>query len=201
MSLADSIHILTSEHLTRDDTGAYVKSPPLLAELRAASGSNLGAAGGGKGGGGMIVNSKAVELENRIKEDALAEHFEMTGAEYRGGFVNLIRSWAVITNPQWVDYLEHVTTDWIDGIRTVLESVKPPWRPSIPCPACGQRFYGEDREPCLAVTYWDADAEAIAPPSAWSAECGGCGAQWVGDELKWLRAASDTPSEEVAHVG
>lgn len=200
MTLRDQIHTLTSEHLTRDDTGAYVKSPPLLAQLRAASGSNLGAAGGGKGGGGMVVNSKAVALEAEIKAQALTEHFEMTGTEYRGGLVALLQTWAVIEPQEWLAYLEHVTSDWVDGIRGVLESVRPPWRPSIPCPACGQRFYGGDRDNCLTVTYWDADADAIAPPSTWSAECGGCGAAWVGDELKWLRAASDTPGKDMAQV-
>lgn len=200
MSLADHIHILTSEHLTRDDNGAYVKAAPLLAQLRAASGSNFGAAGGGKGGGGMVVNSKAVELETKIKADALAEHFEMTGAEYRGGLVAMLQTWAAITSPQWQEYLAHITVDWIDDIRTILESVRPPWRPSIPCPSCGHRFHGPEREPCLSVTYWDHDAERIAKQSAWTAECGGCGAVWVGDELKWLRAASDTPTQEVARA-
>jgi hypothetical protein len=201
MSLADNIHQLTSEHLRRDDAGAYVKSPPLLAELRAASGSTLGAAGGGKGGAGMVVNSKAVELETAIKEQALAEHFEMTGTEYRGGLVNLIKSWAVITSTEWIAYLERVTTDWVADIQAVLEAAHPPWRPSIPCPACGQRFHGPEREPCLAVTYWDADADTIAPPSAWSAACIGCGAQWTGDELRWLRAAADTPQPQHSTIG
>lgn len=200
MSLRDHIHILTSEHLTRDDAGAYVKAAPLLAQLRAASGSNFGAAGGGKGGGGMVVNSKAVELETKIKNDALSEQFEMTGAEYRGGLVALIQSWVALENPDWLTYLEHITSDWIDDIRAILESVRPPWRPSIPCPACGQRFYGPDRDNCLAVTYWDHDAERIAKEAAWSAECGGCGAVWVGDELKWLRAAGDTPKLDMVQA-
>lgn len=198
--LTEAIHRLTREHLSRADDGSFIKKPPLLAELRAASRSNLGATGGGNGGAGLLVNSKAVQLENEIKEQALTEHFEMTGAEYRGGIVGLIQSWAAVTSAEWIAYLDHVMLDWIDGIQAILESARPPWHPSIPCPACGRRFHGDEREPCLAVTYWDSEAEAVAKMSKWSAECRGCGAQWVGDELKWLRAASDT-QEAVVAVG
>lgn len=201
MTLADNIHRLTAEHLTMSDTGEFVKAAPLLAQLRAASGSSLGAQGGGSGGGGMVVSSKAVKLENEIREAALFEHFEMAGTEYRGSLVALLRTWPLINLDEWQDYLEHVTLDWIDQINEALESRRPPWRPSMPCPACGQRFFGPEREPCLAVHYWDHDAEAIAPPALWIAKCDGCGAEWDGDNLKWLRAASDTPGKEVARAG
>lgn len=201
MSLKDNIHQLTSEHMTQADDGSFIKAPPLLAELRAACGSNMGAQGGGSGGAGMIVNHKAVKLENDIKERALSEHFEMTGNEYRGGLVDLLRAWSTAASTEWQPYLEGFTAEWIDGIRAILVSKRPPWRPSIPCPSCGQRFYGPEREPCLAVHYWDDDADAIAPPPNWTAKCDGCGAEWNGDNLKWLRAAaSDTPSKDVAHV-
>lgn len=198
MTLADSVHILTSEHLTLADTGEYVKAPPLLAQLRAACTSTI-AVGRGSGGGGMVVNSKAVKIENDLKEQALNEHYEMTGNEYRGKLVDLIKSWAAFEG-DWATYLEKVTLGWIDDIRAMLESKRPPWRPSIPCPACSQRFYGPEREPCLSVHYWDDDAETIAPPSSWIAKCDGCGAEWNGDNLKWLRAASDTPERVVARV-
>jgi len=200
MTLADNIFRLTSEHMTIADDGSFTKAPPLLAELRAAIRSDLGAKGGGSGGAGMIVNSAAVKLESEIREAALYEHFEMAGSEYHGPLVPMLKTWPLINMDEWQDYLEHVTLDWIDHIRSVLESKRPPWRPSMPCPACGQRFHGPEREPCLAVHYWDHEAESIAPPALWTAECDGCGAEWNGDNLKWLRAASDTPKVEVAHV-
>ena len=198
MTLADHIHQLTTEHMTVTDAGEYAKTAPLLAQLRAASGSNLGAQGGGSGGAGMIVNAKAVKLENEIKEQALSEHFEMTGNEYRGGLIELLRSWSIAASSEWRPYLEGVTLEWIDSIRGLLTAKRPPWRPSIPCPACGQRFHGAEREPCLAVHYWDHDGDSIAQPAKWSAECEGCGAQWAGDDLKWLRAAADTPTRDVS---
>lgn len=200
MTLKDNIHQLTNEHMTQADDGSFIKAPPLLAELRAASGSSLGAQGGGSGGMGMIVNAKAVKLENVIKVHALSEHLEMTGNEYRGGLVALLQAWAVAASSEWQPYLERVTLEWIDGIRTLLVSKRPPWRPSIPCPSCGQRFYGPEREPCLAVHYWDDEADAVASPALWAAKCDGCGAEWNGDNLKWLRAASDTPKRDVVKL-
>lgn len=200
MTLADNIHRLVSEHMTMSDTGEFVKAAPLLAQLRAASGSSLGAQGGGSGGAGMVVSSAAVKLENEIREAALFEHFEMAGTEYRGSLVAMLKTWPLINLDEWQDYLEHVTLDWLDSIRSVLESKRPPWRPSMPCPACSQRFYGPEREPCLAVHYWDDEAEGIAPPALWIAKCDGCGAEWNGDNLKWLRAAGDTPKLYLAQV-
>jgi hypothetical protein len=201
VSLGDHIHQLTSEHMTMADDGSFIKAPPLLAELRAAVTSDFAVGRGGSGGAGMILNSKATELEREIKEQMLNEHFEMTGNEYRGSILTLLRAWAVAASSVWQPYLERVTLDWIDGIRALLKSKRPPWRPSIPCPRCGQRFYGPEREPCLAVHCWDDEADGIAPPAKWTAECEGCGAEWNGDNLKWLRAASDTPSKYVARVG
>lgn len=200
MSLAGNIQELCSEHLTTADDGSFVTAPPLLAQLRAASGSKLGMPGGGAGGAGMIVNARAVALENEIREAVLYEHFEMAGAEYRGPLVKLLKSWPLINLDEWQDYLEHVTLDWIDKIRALLEAKRPPWHPSINCPSCGQRFHGAEREPCLSIHYWDHDAEEIAHPSQWMAECEGCGAEWTGDKLKWLRAAADTPIKEMAQV-
>ena len=199
MTLTDHLHQLTAEHMTMTDTGEFTKAAPLLAQLRAACTSDFAVGRGGGGGAGMSVNSAAVKLEVSIKEQALNEHFEMTGSEYRGNLVALIQSWATLEG-DWRDYIERVTLDWIDGIRAMLEAKRPPWRPSLPCPACSQRFYGPEREPCLAVHYWDDEAEAIAPPASWIAKCDGCGAEWNGDNLKWLRAASDTPKLDLVQV-
>jgi hypothetical protein len=201
MTLADHIHQLTAEHMTMTETGEFTKAAPLLAQLRAACTSDFAVSRGGSGGAGMLLNSKAVKLENEIKAQALNEQFEMTGVEYYGNLVALIRSWAAVKSEEWQGYLEHISLEWIDAIRETLEAKRPPWRPSLPCPACGQRFYGPERDPCLAVHYWDHDTDTIAPPGTWTAECEGCGAAWNGGNLKWLRAAADTPTLEVAHVG
>lgn len=201
MSLKDNIHQLVNEHMTRADDGSFHQTPPLLAELRAACGSNMGAQGGGTGGAGMIVNHKAVKLENDIKAEALANQYEMTSLEYQGGLVELLRAWSIATATEWQPYLEGITNQWVSDIRDLLVSKRPPWRPSIPCPACGQRFHGPERDQCLAIHYWDDDTETVAPPNKWTANCDGCKAEWTGDELKWLRAvALNTPTTDVAGV-
>lgn len=201
MSLKDNIHQLTNEHMTMADDGSFHQAPPLLAELRAACGSNMGAQGGGTGGAGMIVNHKAVKLENDIKAEALANQYEMTSLEYQGGLVELLRAWSIATATEWQPYLEGITTQWVTDIRELLVSKRPPWRPSIPCPACGQRFYGPERDQCLAIHYWDDETETVAPPQQWKANCDNCQAEWNGDELKWLRAvALNTPNTDVAGV-
>lgn len=200
MTLKDNIHQLINEHMTMAADGSYVKATPLLAELRAAVTSDFAVGRGGSGGAGMMLNSKADKLEREIKDKALAEHFEMTGHEYRGNPADLLRAWSIAASTDWQEYLEPITQGWIESIRALLVSKRPPWRPSIPCPACGQRFYGPEREPCLAVYYWDDEAEAVAPPGTWTANCDGCGAAWDGDNLKWLRAAGDTQVPVVAEV-
>lgn len=200
MTLKDNIHQLTNEHMTMAADGSFIKAPPLLAELRAACTSDFAVGRGGSGGAGMILNPKAEKLEREIKEQMLNEHFEMTGNEYRGGIRALLQAWSIAASSVWQPYLERVTLDWIDEIRTLLDAKRPPWRPSLPCPACGQRFYGPEREPCLAVHNWDHEADVVAPPAQWTAKCDGCGAEWIGDDLKWLRAAADTPSKDVARV-
>jgi len=199
MTLKDNVHVLTRPHLTTADDGSLIHAPALLAELRAACTSDFAVSRGGGGGGGMIVNSRAVKIETDIKAEALNEHFEMTGKEYRGKIVDLIQSWADLGG-DWETYLGKITLAWIDAIRVMLEAKRPPWRPSMPCPACSQRFYGAEREPCIAVYYWDDENEAIAPPMLWTAECDSCGAEWNGDNLKWLRAASDTAVNDVARL-
>lgn len=200
MTLSDNIHQLTNQHMTQADDGSFVIAQPLLEQLREACTSNHGAAGGGGGGAGMMVNSAAVKLDTKIKEDALFEHFEMAGSEYRGQFTALIKTWPLINLDDWQEYLGQVTLNWVNDIRAILTSKRPPWRPTLNCPSCGHRFHGPEREPNLWVEYWDHDNEKMAHPSQWSAGCDGCGAHWDADNLKWLRAASDTRTIEVAQV-
>lgn len=192
MSLKDNIHQLTNEHMTMADDGSFIKTPPLLAELRAACASTHGNHGGGTGQGiGMSINAKAIEIETTIREDALAEQFERTGIEYRGNLVELLKTWSGITG-DWETYLAGITLGWVDAIRAALIQRRPPWRPTLNCPACNQRFHGPEREPNLWVEYWDHDEDQMNHPSLWTAGCDGCGAEWAGDQLAWLRAATDT---------
>lgn len=198
MSLRDNIHQLVNEHMTRADDGSFVLALPLLVQLRAACKSTHGNHSGGGGQGvGLAINSAAIAIETRIREDSLAEQFERTGTEYHGSIITLLRTWADIQG-EWEPYLEGVTQEWIEAIKETLIQRRPPWRPTLNCPACNQRFHGPEREPNLWVDYWNHEEESMNHPSLWTAGCDGCGATWNGDELAWLRAATDTPQPEVA---
>lgn len=199
MSLKDNLHQLLNEHMTMAADGSFIKAPPLLAELRAACASTHGNHGGGTGQGiGMSINAKAIEVETKIREDALAEQFEMTGNEYRGNIVALLQAWEIAASSEWQPYLERVTLEWVDDIKSAIVQRRPPWRPTLNCPSCNQRFHGPEREPNLWVEYWNHDEETMNHPSLWTAGCEGCGAEWAGDQLAWLRAATDTRAVELA---
>lgn len=190
MTLSDNIHQLANEHMSQATDGSFGLMPALLDQLHKACTSNFGAAGGGTGGSGLVVNSGAVKLQTTIQEDALFEHFEYAGEEYQGSLKDLLRTWPSATNPEITNHLEHVTHDWVTEIQTLITPRRPPWRPTLNCPSCGDRFHGPEREPNLWVEYWDHDTEEMAHPSQWTAGCEGCGAQWAGDKLKWLPAAT-----------
>ncbi|MFK4296150.1 hypothetical protein ABH924_001287 [Arthrobacter sp. GAS37] len=135
----------------------------------------------------MAINANAIELETRIREDALAEEFERTGKEYRGNLVEMLKTWAALDG-EWADCLAAVTLEWVDRIRALLVQRRPPWRPTLNCPSCNQRFHGPEREPNLRVEYWNHDEEKMNHPSLWTAGCDGCGAGWAGDQMAWLSA-------------
>lgn len=192
MTLADNVHRLTTEHMTMSD-GRAVKVPALLDRLKEACTSSLGAQGGGSGGAGLLINTAAVDLDREIRDEALANHYEMHATEYRGSLRGLIRMWArpgTLQTQQWETYLDGVTLGWCDRIEALLEQKRPPFKPSAPCPACGQRFFGPENTPTLNVIYWDNENDRILPPGEWCAGCESCGAAWSGkDEMGFLRHA------------
>lgn len=190
MTLSDNIHQLTNPHMAQQADGSYGLNPALLDQLNTACTSTLGANGSGSGGAGLLVNSKAIKLNNDINAKALFEHFEYAGEEYRGPLKNLLRTWPTATNNAIITRLEGITDNWVAEIQTLTTPRRPPWKPTLNCPSCGQRYHGPEREQCLTVEYWDHDKEAIAHPSQWTAACDGCGAQWAGDQLNWLRDAT-----------
>lgn len=190
MSLSDNIHQLVNEHMTQADDGSFVKVDALLDQLHIACTTNFSVGRGGGAGAGMMVNSTAVKLETKIKEDALFEHFEYAGTEYQGSLKELLRTWPTATAEDIIKRLDKAASKWVTEIRAILTSKRPPWRPTLDCPSCGLRFHGPDREPNLWVDYWDHEEEKMSHPSLWSAGCDGCGAEWTGDKLKWLPAAT-----------
>ena len=191
MSLADQIHRLTNEHMTMTD-GRTAKVPSLLDQLDSATVDKTGRPGGG-GGSALPISDAAYSLRQDIDWAARNEQYQRTGSDI-GTLAAIIRSWVSESNPEMVAYLEHVTLDWIDQIAAIINPSKPPWRPAVPCPACGIIYDREGNGPGLRVHCWGED-EGMLAPGEWTAECVHCQASWTAENMPWLARVLDLASQ------
>jgi hypothetical protein len=190
MSLAENVHALTSEHLTMVD-GKPEKVPALLDQLDAALTDKNGRTGGG-GGKSLPISDAAYALWQDINWDARNEQYQRTGTDV-GTLAGILQSWNTEQDPDMLGYLEHKTLDWVDQIKALINPTKPPWRPAVPCPACGVIYDKEGNGPGMRVHCWRVD-ETMLPPGEWSAECIHCGAAWTADNMPWLARVLDVAS-------
>jgi hypothetical protein len=182
------VHQLVSTHLTNGEV-----HPPLLTRLRNATtpGSDGGKAGGDSGKP-VPVNLSAVDLFCKIETEARNEWRLLRGFVYVGTLENLL--WDMVSPPyaelpeDWDKYLHQEASRWIDEILALLHPAKPRRRLHRPCPACGVKYHGPDREPALTMNAWD-EHEEMMHPSKWDASCLACGAEWHGDDVQWLSHA------------
>jgi len=182
------VHQLIATHISDGEI-----QPPLLTRLRNAStpGSDGGKAGG-DGGKPVPVNLSAVDLFCKIETRARNEWRLLRGFVYVGRLEHLL--WDLISPPfeelpeDWDTYLYQEASAWIDEIKGLLHPTKPRRRLHRPCPACGVKYHGIDREPALTVNCWDAN-EDMLHPSLWDASCLACGAEWHGENVQWLARA------------
>lgn len=186
MSLAGNIHQLTEQYLTMSN-GKAAKMPSLLDQLDAAMTDKNGRAGAGGGGTALPISDAAYSLRQDIEWQARNEQYQRTGSDV-GTLVDILKSWTREQDEQMAYYLEHVTLDWCDQITTMINPVKPPWRPAIPCPSCGVLYDRNGNGPGLRVHCWGED-EAILHPGEWTAECIHCEAKWEGENIPWLSQA------------
>lgn len=183
MSLADNIHRLTREHLTQMN-GGLVSMPSLLVQLDAAVTAETRAGSHGGGGKGLPIGSGALSLLQDITRAARDEQQQRTGTGI-GQVGVIIQSWVDERDTEMIAYLEHVTLDWIDQIRAIINPTKPPWRPAVPCPSCGVIYDRNGNGPGMRVHCW-AEDEGLRPPGEWTAECIHCGAGWTAENISWL---------------
>lgn len=191
MSLAGNIHALTSEHLTMAD-GKPEKVPGLLDQLDMAitAETRAGSPGGGKG---LPIGSGAYALQQDIDFEIRNEQYQRTGSDV-GTLVAILQSWAGEQEPEMVAYLEHVTLDWCDQIRAIINPAKPPLRPAVPCPSCGTIYDREGNGPGMRIHCW-AEDESLLPPGEWTAECIHCKAAWTSENMPWLARVLHVASE------
>lgn len=198
MTLADSVHQLTREHLKTASDGKAHKVPALLDELRAAVTPGNSMSGGGASGPPIPINPDALDLLREIEDAAKTDYREMTGVHWTKD-VHTLLPWiaSLDLTPEWRAYLEHVASDWIDRINTLLWPVKPRRKlVGKACPSCGWATYGEERKTCLSLGCWD-DAGAMKKIGEWDIECASCEAGWTGEQMIFLLRALDTHDAEL----
>lgn len=92
------------------------------------------------------------------------------------------------TDAQNEEYFTQLLQEWVDEIEGLLRPKKPRRKLHQPCPACREKYFGEDRAPALSANCWGTDEELLHP-ALWDVACAACGAEWKGDELGFLRAS------------
>ena len=159
MSLADSIHQLSREHLKTGPDGKAHKVPALLDELRNAVTPGNSMSGGGASGPPIPINAEAVDMLAQIEADMKANWHEMTGTRWTGNLIELLRTLTLMSAAaEWHAYLEGVTLEYIGQITAFLWPVKPRRKlTGKTCPSCSQAFYGEERKVALSLGCWDMD--------------------------------------------
>lgn len=185
-ALTQSIHELTRPHLPKGARLGDPLKPALLDQLReAAKPDRSGGASGGSDAPKIPIDAGAISLEQDITRAARDEHYELFGHDI-GTVAALIQAFAT-TEGLTADYLARVTAEWCDQITGYLNPTKPPYRPAVPCPACGVLYDADGNGPGLRVHCWGIDEELL-PNGEWSATCIHCDAGWTpGKQMDFLR--------------
>lgn len=201
MTLADSLHQLTRDHLRTGPDGKARMVPALLTELRAAVTPGRNSSGGGASGPPIPIDPDALDLLREIETGARRDYQEITEGVWQATLEDLLQRFGSLDlTPEWDNYLTHAMSDFIDRINAMLWPTKPRRKlVGKVCPSCGWSTYGEERKTCLSLGCWD-DEGNMRPIGTWDIECASCEAGWSGDQVAYLLRALDTPSEETAHV-
>lgn len=202
MTLQDSVHQLSREHLKTGPDGKAHKVPALLDELRAAVTPGNSMSGGGASGAPSPINVSALDLLGEIEGESRRDYYEITDTGWQSTLEELLQHYAEMDlTPEWSAYMERVTLEHVDKINALLWPVKPRRKlVGKVCPSCGWATYGDERKTCLSLGCWD-DAGNMRAIGTWDVECASCEAGWSGDQVSWLLKALDTPSEELTHTG
>lgn len=179
--LKSNIHQLVNEHVVQDHLGGYAPNEPLLDQLAAAVVPDTGGGQSSSGGPKVPVNVTAVALQQDIQREA-REDYEALFIQDTPSLTAILEAWAQAKfTDEWEAYLERKTGEWCTKINKLLSPLKP-YHPSRPCPSCGQRYHGEDRNPTLSV-HWLTKAGDTAHPQDWKMDCAACKASWEGEGL------------------
>lgn len=178
--MRDLIHQLTRTHYL---DGKMHEA--LLTQIEgAAQPDRTGGASAGNDEPKVPVDVGAISIRQNIDWEARDYHYSLYGTD-TGTLTEIIQAFGSTKNPEWAKYLEGKLGGWANSIRSYLHPTKPRYKINAPCPACGQRFYGEDRRIALSANCWDKD-ENLLPPGEWEVACAACPGEWRGEELSWF---------------
>lgn len=197
MSLRDNVWQLTKDHLKTGPDNKPHKVPALLDELRAAVTPGRNSSSGGASGPPIPIDPDALDLLREIETEARRDYHEITPLYWGGSLEALLQRLGIMDlTPEWRNYLEHVTLEWVDKINALLWPVKPRRKlVGKVCPSCGWATYGEERKTCLSLGCWDSDGH-MKKIGDWDIECASCEAGWSGAQVGWLLRALDVKEDE-----
>lgn len=191
MTIAQYVHRLTRPHLSFTPDGKAGEVPSLLDELReAVTGSGDLDRTSSSTGKPLPLNSTALELLNGIERIAGEDHMRRYDERFFGTLEGLLQKVAEDDHPpEFAAWFERIFTEWCQEIDAMIRPAKVRRLDGVECPSCGQVFYGDQRETCMAVDcYKPGGGRELRPVSDWTASCRGCGAEWSNDTMRWLVA-------------
>lgn len=199
---------LTETHTVAMDGNEY-ECEALLAQLREARTSSVGAGSGGGAGDGGLINVAALSLWEQIDGVARAWMREFH-RPHAGDLADVIRQLprvvqaehanGTITDTQREE-LDAMPAQWVAMIEDLFD---PPHQKELtaPCPECGERYVTQEIVENGRVVETTRAAAVIIPVKrgrAIVAECRSCGAMWATEtQLVGLAAAMGIEVDFVA---
>ena len=178
-NMLHAVERLTTTHTVHHEGHEY-QCEALLAQLRDALTSSLGAGSGGGSGDGGLLNMGAFTLWENLSGIARG-WVESLGGKYGGEVADAVRAL-----PQVIQ-AAHSRGDIDDDLRERLEAMPAQWVAQIedlfdpphqkeltaPCPECGERYKIDGDTQAAAVVIPVKRGRAVI------AECRCCGAMWA----------------------
>jgi hypothetical protein len=164
------------------------REKPLLTQLRAAAGSNIGATqGGGSAANTKVpVNVGAMDLHDRIRYEAGDMHAELAGVEVGSLLPDRhLSQWLLLFTGRWRQQIASEgearaavakVRGWTSAINDLLD---PPYRYPItrPCPNCQAVRHAESD----GATGYALNVIERPNPNDWVIRCRACESEWTGE--------------------
>lgn len=180
--MRELIHRLTRDHY-RD---GHIRVS-LLAELQGETMPGRNSSSGPTDELKIPIAAGTIDLYRRISEKAYDDLWKWKRCLCAGTLEDVIQCFGY-AEPDNDEYFENLLQSWVDSIENLLRPKKPRRKIHAPCPNCGTKYHGPEREPAVTANCWD-EQENMLHPGLWDVACDACGASWSGDKLPFLTSA------------